>query len=501
MKKVRFLDKDLKQLFEDRETFSVAQNIDGIVFRKYENRVTKKFEIQDRSYFIKYHGSVGWKEIFKNIFQVKIPVVGAQREYEALNHLSKHSINCPQIKGFGKKGLNPAQSCSFLVTEELYKTISLEDFFLKDLHKDLSFKQKLYLIDSAAKLIRRMHLSGLNHRDLYLCHLHVKEEIDFNNIEIYLIDLHRAQIRSSVPLRWIVKDIGGFIHSAIQFNLTERDFYRFMMTYYNCSFRDLITRHKSILRKILDRAFSMYLKPTLKEFSLKSSQILSKESSFIQPNCPSGRWLIKKSLDPNQFLPFFRDENLLIRNGEVIKNEKGHLIVKVLVQDKYLYIKKYRIKNLLHGTSRLFKKTRAYNSWLTIQWFKSIGIRTAKPVSIYEGNGILGYRESFLVTEEIEGKRLDEAIEQNINTDLMVSRIAAFFKRMSWIKFSHGDAKTSNFFFNQKELVIFDLDSSKRKFSYFLHLRAISKDKDRILRSIKQHNKVYSKLYKRLQGS
>ena len=287
----------------------------------------------------------------------------------------------------------------------------------------LSFKQKLYLIDSAAKLIRRMHLSGLNHRDLYLCHLHVKEEIDFNNIEIYLIDLHRAQIRSSVPLRWIVKDIGGFIHSAIQFNLTERDFYRFMMTYYNCSFRDLITRHKSILRKILDRAFSMYLKPTLKEFSLKSSQILSKESSFIKPNCPSGRWLIKKSLDPNQFLPFFRDENLLIRNGEVIKNEKGHLIVKVLVQDKYLYIKKYRIKNLLHGISRLFKKTRAYNSWLTIQWLKSIGIRTAKPVSIYEGNGILGYRESFLVTEEIEGKRLDEAIEQNINTDLMLSLI------------------------------------------------------------------------------
>ena len=67
MERVRFLDKDLKQLFEDRETFSVAQNIDGIVFRKYENRVTKKFEIQDSSYFIKYHGSVGWKEIFKNI--------------------------------------------------------------------------------------------------------------------------------------------------------------------------------------------------------------------------------------------------------------------------------------------------------------------------------------------------------------------------------------------------------------------------------------------------
>ena len=196
-----FLDNDLRQVFRSEDTFSVAQNINGKVFREYENRITKQFKIQDKSYFIKFHGPVGWKEIIKNLIQIKTPVIGAQREYDALNHLTKTNINCPKIKGFGKKGLNPAKSSSFLITEELYGTLSLEDFFLQDLHKNLTYKQKSNLIEAAAILIRRMHLSGLNHRDLYLCHLHIKKEIDFDDIEIYLIDLHRAQIRSSVPFR------------------------------------------------------------------------------------------------------------------------------------------------------------------------------------------------------------------------------------------------------------------------------------------------------------
>ena len=500
MENPKFIDNDLRQVFRSEDTFSVAQNINGKVFREYENRITKQFKIQDKSYFIKFHGPVGWKEIIKNLIQIKTPVIGAQREYDALNHLTKTNINCPKIKGFGKKGLNPAKSSSFLITEELYGTLSLEDFFLQDLHKNLTYKQKSNLIEAAAILIRRMHLSGLNHRDLYLCHLHIKKEIDFDDIEIYLIDLHRAQIRSSVPFRWTVKDLGGFFHSAIQFNFTERDFYRFLMAYFNCSLRDLFTNHHVMIRKIVNRAFSMYLKPILKEVSIKSSSF-SEESIFTKHVTESGKWFLEKNLDPNDFIEFFQDEDLLIRKGEVIKNEKGHLIVKVKIENRYFFIKKYRIKNVFHSLSRLFKKTRAYNSWLSINWLNAAGIKTAHPISLYEGKGILGSRVSFLITEEIEGKRLDDAIVDNIHADLIVSSIDAFFKRMSWIRFCHGDAKTSNFFLNEKGLVTFDLDSSRRKYSFFFHNRAISKDKIRILRSLKSNNKIYLKLSKRLQGS
>ena len=498
MKEVTFLDNYLNQLFYKKDTFNEVQNIEGKVFREYENRITKQFEAQNKKYFIKFHGPVGWREIFKNLFQIKTPVIGAQREYEALNHLSKNNINCPQIKGFGKKGINPANSSSFIITEELYGTLSLEEFFLKNLHKNLSFNQKCNLIKASASIIRKMHSSGLNHRDLYLCHLHVKEDIDFNNIKIYLIDLHRAQIRSSVPLRWTIKDLGGFFHSAIQFNFTERDFYRFLMSYFDCSLGDLFGRHQHIIGKILDRAFSMYLKPNLKKFSRNDSLIDSKESEFDIHSFNSGKLFIEKNLDLNQFTPFLNDESILISEGEVIKNEKGHLIVKIKIMDRYFFVKKYRIKNIFHGISRLIKKTRALNSWLMIYWLNAVGIKTAKPILLYEENGVLGARSSFLITEEIEGKRLDEATDQNTNLDLVVARIESFFKRMNWIKVSHGDAKTSNFFINQKGLVTFDLDSSKRRKLNFFHNKAISKDKNRILKSLEKNDQAYLKLARRL---
>ena len=78
---------------------------------------------------------------FQNLIQFKTPVVGAKREYLALNHLSKNGVKCPEVRD-GLRGLNPANSSSFLITRELHNTISLEDFFLKRIHKELSLKTK-----------------------------------------------------------------------------------------------------------------------------------------------------------------------------------------------------------------------------------------------------------------------------------------------------------------------------------------------------------------------
>jgi tRNA A-37 threonylcarbamoyl transferase component Bud32 len=401
------------------------------------------------------------------------------------------------VQGFGNKGLNPANSFSFLITEELYGTISLEDFFLQDRHKELLPTQRRKLIKHVAKLIRKMHLSGLNHRDLYLCHLHIKEDVDFNDIKVYLIDLHRAQIRSYVPERWLVKDLGGFFHSILQFGLSEKDFYRFMTTYFECSLSELLQKRSKLIKKILNRCFSMYMKPRLKEFSFNSRDI-PKESPYIKRVDKTCRWIANKDYDLEKFIGIINDESLLLKNGELIKNEEGHLIVKLKINDRYFYIKKYRIKSFFHAFSRLLKETRAFNSWSALHWINMIGINTPKPILCYESNGFLGARTSFLITEEINGERLDRALENNINQDFVVAKIQSFFKRMQWIRFSHGDTKTSNFFISQKKLTVFDLDSAKRNFLSFYFRKAILRDKMRFLRSIENFDTLHSKLYSRL---
>tara|TARA_B100000475_G_scaffold90675_1_gene65489 strand:- start:480 stop:929 length:450 start_codon:yes stop_codon:yes gene_type:complete len=133
----------------------------------------------------------------------------------------------------------------------------------------------------------------------------------------------------------------------------------------------------------------------------------------------------------------------------------------------------------------MFKKTRARNSWETLHWLNSVGIKTMQPVLIYEELGLIGATNSVLVSKEIEGKRLDRQIEEKEEPIIIASNIYNFFKRIYWISFHHGDAKSSNFFINKNKLVVFDLDSSKRNKFKKLLIKNIEKDKKRILKSLK----------------
>lgn len=124
---------------------------------------------------------------------------------------------------FSESGTNPAKRKSVIVTKSLEGRISLEDYQAKDL------QIKRLLIDKIATMTRRMHEAGVNHRDYYLCHFLLDEQ--FDEPFLNLIDLHRAQVRSAVPCRWLVKDLGGLLFSALEKDITKRDLLRFVKKY------------------------------------------------------------------------------------------------------------------------------------------------------------------------------------------------------------------------------------------------------------------------------
>ena len=111
-----FFDEDIKYLFNGSKSFDLAQKVEGEIYREHANRITKKIIVNHKGYFIKLHAPVGWREIFKNLIQIKIPVIGATRELKALKHLAHHGINTLSVIGFFKKGIIPAYSQSFLIT-------------------------------------------------------------------------------------------------------------------------------------------------------------------------------------------------------------------------------------------------------------------------------------------------------------------------------------------------------------------------------------------------
>ncbi|HLB41514.1 MAG TPA: lipopolysaccharide core heptose(I) kinase RfaP [Gammaproteobacteria bacterium] len=241
--------------------FKQMMALKGECFRHREGRMTQRIRLGNNMYFIKQYHGVGWKEIIKNIIQLRWPVLGAKNEWNAINKLQWLGIPTANVVAFAQRGLNPAKIKSFIVMEELAPAISVETLCQRWITRAPSFSFKYALIKRIAKIARLMHNNGINHRDFYICHFlldtsqkteHTQEPL------LYLIDLHRAQIRHKTPVRWIIKDLGSLYFSSKNVGITKRDYYRFMRIYQDQSLREIFALRENFWKKVKSRGDHLY---------------------------------------------------------------------------------------------------------------------------------------------------------------------------------------------------------------------------------------------------
>jgi heptose I phosphotransferase len=92
-------------------------------------------------------------------------------------------------------------------------------------------RKRRRLIQRVALTARMLHGNGINHRDFYLCHFLFDPADGDDDLELHLIDLHRAQVRNRTPRRWRIKDISGLYYSALRASLTRHERLRFVQAY------------------------------------------------------------------------------------------------------------------------------------------------------------------------------------------------------------------------------------------------------------------------------
>jgi heptose I phosphotransferase len=261
------LSRQMQECFPDPQAFDKVIKAEGKVVRAKEGRRTFRFEHDGRGYFAKVHMGIGWGEIWKNLSQLRLPVIDASNEWKAVKLLDRVGVDTVSIVGKGARGLNPASRQSFVIMDELEEKVELEDF-LKELgglegKKRLQLKRQL--IRSVARSAKRMHEAGMNHRDFYLCHFHIIDRdwggwVPGESIRLPLLDLHRAQIRGQVPRRWLVKDLGALFFSSIDCNLTDRDLVAFLSEYLGENWKEELRRQSKVWRSVRARAASFYRK-------------------------------------------------------------------------------------------------------------------------------------------------------------------------------------------------------------------------------------------------
>lgn len=250
---------ELQTAWSGQDVFQLVQNLSGQVAREVPGRQTLRFELNSQAYYRKLHTGVGWVEIVKNLVRGRLPVISARNEWLALNRLQTVGVPSLIPVAYGEQGINPARRLSFIVTKELVGVVQLDDFLRANPKLGLVCKRQL--IDAIAEIAREIHRQGLNHRDLYLCHFMLDLTVLADKTVrplLYLVDLHRAQLRKAVPFRWLVKDLASIYFSAMDFGVTRRDISRFLRIYFDQPLKQVLRQHHKLLQVVAKRAEQLY---------------------------------------------------------------------------------------------------------------------------------------------------------------------------------------------------------------------------------------------------
>ena len=253
---------DFAKAWDGQDPFRKVSELSGDVYRDVKGRRTLRFEFAQQRFFAKIHVGVGWAEIIKNLLTLKMPVLGAENEWCAIAKLRSLGLATMTAVGFGSRGWNPAARQSFILTEALENTISLEDYCESWVQHKPTFTSKRRLIEELARISKVLHSNGVCHRDYYLCHFLLHEQAAFNSGQIEtpqlsLIDLHRALIRRKLSIRWVVKDIAGLYFSAMHIGLNRHDFLRFVRLYSGKSLRESFSQDAKFWQQVNSRAVQL----------------------------------------------------------------------------------------------------------------------------------------------------------------------------------------------------------------------------------------------------
>ncbi|WP_321531211.1 lipopolysaccharide core heptose(I) kinase RfaP [uncultured Desulfuromonas sp.] len=245
-----------QQQWHGRDYFEVVQGLEGEEYRNMDGRRTFRFEKDGRGYFAKVYTGLGWKRILKSLLTFRRPpVLSAANEWRAIRRLEELGVDTMRLVGYGEQGANPARRQSFIITEELTPTESLEDFCGNWINDSPPVSLKCALIEKLAQISKKLHDHGVNHRDYYLCHFLVdlsvgRDQLRADNLTLYLIDLHRVQFRRQLPQRWRLKDLAALYFSSMEIGLTQRDLYRFIAIYTGKPLRQALQEHAVLWQKI-----------------------------------------------------------------------------------------------------------------------------------------------------------------------------------------------------------------------------------------------------------
>jgi len=238
---------------------AVMASSDGNCLRVLEDRENWHLRLHDahrrpHGAYLKKHHIRTWRSRLRAKLGLGPADSAGRVEAENLGSLETRGIKVMNLIAYGEKLHADGLMESFVLTEELEGYVELHDFIRsrfaavadgRSPHRDRELER---LIHEVAKIARRFHAAGYNHRDFYCCHFFVREPVP-GEFDIKLIDLQRVQHRRRFRRRWIVKDLAQLAWSAPSDRITCTHRMAFIRHYLGVG--KLSAADKRLIREIL----------------------------------------------------------------------------------------------------------------------------------------------------------------------------------------------------------------------------------------------------------
>jgi tRNA A-37 threonylcarbamoyl transferase component Bud32 len=169
-----------------------------------------------------------------------------------------------------------------------------------------------------------------------------------------------------------------------------------------------------------------------------------------------------------------------------IKSDKTTTLGRVHSDVGELVIKRYNTKNRWHMIRRNFQTSRARNSLEMSHCFTEIGIQVAEPMAVIEFRFGPFRGRSWFVSRYLDKEMLLDYLGQPRNADVLErirSEISSLFGKLLKNRLSHGDMKATNILVMDNDLLVIDLDASRKHRIDLFHKKALGRDRKRFLKN------------------
>ncbi len=222
----------------------------GKTIGQRSDRVRMRIELDgpegSQVFYLKRHHGPGLLGRLARGSGISRKVSAGRQELINVLHLKRAELATMNVAAVGE---GEGGAGSFIMVEELLGYEPLDGFlkgFLARTDQPGWLQTKRELIRAVGSYVRKLHAAGMDHRDLYLCHLFVRPEDPAESLS--LIDLQRICKLRRIRWRGKLKDLAALNYSAGQVGISRTDRLRFALEYFQ---RPRLNRRQRLLLRLV----------------------------------------------------------------------------------------------------------------------------------------------------------------------------------------------------------------------------------------------------------